>query len=318
MNTRFGVLLITMGDPATVSGVFPYLMKLFMDPLILRGVPGPLRPFIATYISVMKKEAVKEKYQAIGGGSPMDAITKRQAGALQSLLEGQNISVYHSNRYTEPSVQDAYREIKKDGIKKLLALPLYPHFSPAITGSSFDLLKKLMEKDMDPPEVVFHEGFGADPRFISLLAERTKKALSKVSGGGPAQAVFSAHSLPEDLIREGDPYMDNVMQSAAMLQEELGDRVAHVGFQSKGRAGMEWLKPETDEVLKQIAAEGVKGVAVAPISFVSENIETLYDCDILQKSLAESLGVKYARIKNFDDDADFIKFLAELTLEALA
>ena len=108
------------------------------------------------------------------------------------------------------------------------------------------------------------------------------------------------------------------MHSAAMLQEELGDRVAQVGFQSKGRAGMEWLKPETDAVLRQLAAEGVKGVALAPISFVAENIETLYDCDILQKSLAESLGMKYARIKNFDDDADFIKFLAELTLENLA
>ena len=131
-------------------------------------------------------------------------------------------------------------------------------------------------------------------------------------------AVLSAHSLPEDLVRQGDPYLDNVMHSAAMLQEELGDVTTQVGFQSKGRAGMEWLKPETDEVLRQIAARGVKGVAIAPISFVAENIETLYDCDILQKSLAESLGMKYARIKNFDDDADFIKFLAELAIEGLA
>jgi len=316
-DKKQGVLLITMGDPATLGGVFPYLMKLFMDPLILRGVPGPIRPFLAAYISIMKKEPVREKYQAIGGGSPMDAITRRQADALQGLLEGQNISVYHSNRYTQPSVQDAYRDIKKDGVKKLLALPLYPHFSPAITGSSFNILKKLMEKDMDPPETVFHEGFGADPRFITLLADRTREALSKVSGAGKVAAVLSAHSLPEDLIREGDPYLDNVMHSAAMLQEELGDARAQVGFQSKGRAGMEWLKPETDAVLRQLAAEGVKGVALAPISFVAENIETLYDCDILQKSLAQSLGMKYARIKNFDDDADFVKFLAELTLEVL-
>jgi ferrochelatase len=313
-----GVLLITMGDPANVSGVFPYLMKLFMDPLILRGVPGPIRPLLAAYISIMKKESVKERYQAIGGGSPMDAITKRQADALQDVLKGRDISVYHSNRYTQPSVQDAYRAIKRDGVKKLLALPLYPHFSPAITGSSFDLLKKMMEKDMDPPETVFHEGFGADPRFIRLLADRTLAALSKVSGAGRVAAVFSAHSLPEDLIRQGDPYLDNVMHSAAMLQEELGDEETQVGFQSKGRAGMEWLKPETDEVLRQIAAEGVKGVAVAPISFIAENIETLYDCDVLQKSLAESLGMEYARIKNFDDDADFIKFLAELAIEGLA
>lgn len=317
MDKKSGVLLITMGDPPALSGVFPYLMKLFMDPLILRGVPGPLRPFLAAYISTMKKELVKEKYQAIGGGSPMDAITKRQADALQRLLEGRNISVYHSNRYTKPSVQDAYRSIKRDGVKKLLALPLYPHFSPAITGSSFDLLKKLMEKDMDPPLAVFHEGFGADPRFIRLLAERTRDALSKISGAGKVAAVLSAHSLPDDLVRQGDPYLDNVMHSAAMLQEELGDIVAQVGFQSKGRAGMEWLKPETDAVLRQIAAEGVKGVAIAPISFVAENIETLYDCDILQKSLAESLGMKYARIKNFDDDEDFMKFLAELALENL-
>ncbi|MHB8173792.1 MAG: ferrochelatase [Nitrospirota bacterium] len=320
MNTKSGVLLITMGDPVDLRGVFPYLMRLFSDPLILRA-PGPLRPFLAYYISLMKKEPVKEKYQAIGGGSPMDAITERQAAALREALKDKDISVYHSNRYTRPSVQDAYKQIKNDGIKRLLALPLYPHFSPAITGSSFNLLKGLTEKDVDPPEIVYHEGFGADHRFIKLLAERTKEALLRLSVapevGRPASVIFSAHSLPEELISRGDPYLDNVMHSASMLQEELGEVRTHVGFQSKGRAGMEWLKPETDEVLKSLSAEGADGAVVVPMSFVSENIETLYDCDILQRSLTQSLGMRYERARSLDDDAGFIKFLAELALENL-
>ncbi len=312
-----------MGDPSDARGVFPYLMKLFMDPLILPA-PGPVRPFLALYISTMKKEPVKEKYQAIGGGSPMDAITERQAALLREALKEKNISVYHSNRYTSPSVQEAYRRIKSDGVKKLLALPLYPHFSPAITGSSFGLLKALAEKDADPPEVVYYEGFGADARFIKLLAERMRDALERLletipapDAGGPERPVsviFSAHSLPEELISKGDPYLDNVMQTASMLQEELGEISTHVGFQSKGRAGMEWLKPETDEVIKTVAASGSRGVAVVPVSFVSENIETLYDCDILQKSLAASLGMKYERAKSLDDAPAFIDFLAELAL----
>ncbi len=326
MNEK-AVLLMTMGDPSDVRGVFPYLMKLFMDPNILR-VPGPVRPFLAFYISLMKKEPVKEKYQAIGGGSPMDAITERQASALREALKDKSIFVYHANRYTAPSIQDAYRQIKSHGIRKLLALPLYPHFSPAITGSGFGLLKTLAEKDPDPPEVVYYEGFGADTRFIKLLAQRMRDALEKLLKAIPAHeageperpisVIFSAHSLPEELISKGDPYLDNVMQTASMLQEELGEISTHVGFQSKGRAGMEWLKPETDEVIKTVAASGSRGVAVVPISFVSENVETLYDCDILQKSLAASLGMKYERSNSLDDDPAFINFLAELALEKLS
>ncbi len=331
------VLLMTMGDPSDVRGVFPYLMKLFTDPHILPA-PGPMRPLLALYISTMRKEPVKEKYQAIGGGSPMDAITERQAGALREALRDKGISVYHANRYTMPSIRDAYRQIKEDGIKKLLALPLYPHFSPAITGSGFSVLKALAEKDPNPPEIVYYEGFGADPRFAALLAGRMRDALKRLtetlkaseaglpgSGGPetglpapPVSVIFSAHSLPEELISKGDPYLDHVLCAASMLQEELGDIRTRIGFQSKGRAGMEWLKPETDEEIKAAAVCGDRGVLVVPISFVAENIETLYDCDILQKSLAASLGMKYERTKSLDDAPAFINFLAALALERLS
>ncbi len=321
---------MTMGDPADVRGVFPYLTKLFMDPLILRA-PWPIRPLLALYIATIKKESVKEKYQAIGGGSPMDAITERQAGALRAALKDKNVSVYHANRYTIPSIRDAYRQIKRDGIGKLLTLPLYPHFSPVITGSGFGVLKALAEKDPDPPEIVYYEGFGADPGFIKLIGGRMHDALKRLTGavaaseaglpeaGLPAVSViFSAHSLPEELISMGDPYLDHVLCAASMLQEELGEVRTHVGFQSKGRAGMEWLKPETDGEIKAAAASGARGVLVVPISFVSENIETLYDCDVLQKSLAASLGMKYERTKSLDDDPAFINFLAGLAAEKLS
>ncbi len=328
MNNK-AVLLMTMGDPSDVRGVFPYLMKLFMDPHILPA-PGPIRPLLALYVATMRKEPVKEKYQAIGGGSPMDAITERQAAALRTALKDRDVSVYHANRYTMPSIRDTYRKIKGDGIGKLLAIPLYPHFSPAITGSGFGALKALAEKDPNPPEIVYYEGFGADPRFTALLSGRMHDALKRLTettpepgAGGPEaglpvlSVIFSAHSLPEELISRGDPYLDHVLCTASMLQEELGEIRTHVGFQSKGRTGMEWLKPETDEEIKAAAASGARGVLIVPISFVAENVETLYDCDVLQKSLASSLGMKYERTKSLDDDPAFIDFLAALAAEKL-
>src|SRR5512143_420953 len=151
-DNRNAVLLMTMGDPASQAEVFPFLLRLFSDPLIIRA-PWFVRYPLSLYISLKKLNSVKEKYALIGGGSPMNETTERQAKALEARLGG--AKVYVANRYCRPSTADAYSAIKRDGIRKLVALPLYPHYSPAITGSSFAALEALLKKDSSPPEVVW-------------------------------------------------------------------------------------------------------------------------------------------------------------------
>jgi ferrochelatase len=316
-----GVVLMTMGDPPDLDSVLPYLLKLFSDPLIVRA-PGVVRYPLSLYISLKKLDTVKARYEAINGGSPMNSITSHQASLLEERLASHGrFRVYVANRYSTPSTSEAYRKIKEDGIKKLVALPLYPHYSQAISGSSFKELQKLLDKDMDAPEVVWINSIATDPRFVSAQAARIRKYLAFIpdEAQSEVQVVFSAHSLPQEFVRQGDPYLDEITHAASALSEALGGYRTYLGFQSKGRPGMEWLKPETEEVLGGLARKGFKKVLLVPISFVAENIETLYDCDILYRDLAASLGIKqYIRARCLDDDPAFIDALAGIVLDRLA
>ena len=313
-----GVLLMTMGDPASQSEVLPFLLKLFSDPLIIRA-PWFVRYPLSLYISLKKLASVKEKYGLIGGGSPMNDMTERQAKALEERLGG-GVRVYVANRYCKPSTADAYRRIKADGIRKLVALPLYPHYSPAITGSSFRALESLLKRDPRPPDVEWIKSIATDPRFVEAYAAKVKDALAEFDGEGHGEipVLFSAHALPKKFIDEGDPYVSEIEAAVARLREHIGPVNGTVCFQSKGRPSMEWLRPETDDVLRELANEGHDKVVIAPISFVSENIETLYDVDILYRGMARSLGIKkFARARCLNDEPAFINALAKIIQETL-
>ena len=314
------VLLMTMGDPPDLASVFPYMMKLFTDPLIIRA-PSPVRYPLALYISLMKLDPVKAKYVAIGGGSPMNATTARQAELLEAALKARgDFRVYVANRYCAPSTAEAYKKIKEDGAKKVIALPLYPHYSQAVTGSSFKELEKLLERDMDAPEVVWIRSVSTDPGFIAAQAAKIRQALEEFPERERASVpvVFSAHSLPHEFIRQGDPYLDEIMHAVSALSGFLGLADMHVGFQSKGRKNIEWLRPETDDVLRELRAKGHENVLLVPVSFVSENIETLYDCDVLYRDLAQNLGFrKFVRARCMGEDPAFIAALAGIALDSL-
>ena len=313
------VLLMTMGDPSDLDGVFPYMRGLFSDPLIVPA-PAPVRYLLSYYIPLKKLSSVKARYKSIGGGSPMNAITERQAEVLEDKLNASGagqFKVYPANRYCPPTTEEAFRRAKRDGAEKLVALPLYPHYSPAITGSSFRELVRLMESESSPP-AVWIKGVAEDGRFVSALAEQVRRSLGTIKDGAYAdmEVVLSAHSLPRKFIDGGDPYMENVCAAADALGRELGIS-ARLGFQSKGRAGMEWLKPETETVLQELAAAGKKDVVLVPISFVSENIETLYDCDVAYMALARSLGMRLIRVPCLNADPVFIAALSSIVLDAL-
>jgi len=311
---------MTMGDPPSLSAIFPFLLRLFSDPAIIRA-PAAVRYPLSLYISLKKLSSIRERYRLIGGGSPMNHTTFMQAALLEKRLnEDGHFRVYIANRYSKPSTAQSYRLIKKDGIRKLVALPLYPHYSPAITGSSFKALQDLMAKDADPPQVRWVKSISSDPGYVAAFSAKVSEALESFTPEERKEVnvLFSAHSLPHDFIKAGDPYQDEIQKSLELVLKLVRPAHFRLCFQSKGRAGMEWLKPETDAVMRELAAEGVDNVVLAPISFVSENIETLFDVDILYKKLAASLGIsRFVRAKCMDEDPAFIDALTRIVLKNL-
>ena len=311
---------MTMGDPPSLSAIFPFLLRLFTDPAIIRA-PAVVRYPLSLYISLKKLSTIRKRYKLIGGGSPMNYTTFMQAALLEKRLnEEGHFRVYIANRYSKPSTAQSYKLIKKDGIKEIVALPLYPHYSPAITGSSFKSLEDLMELDDDPPDVKWVRSISSDPAYATAFSAKVAEAIESFppEERNEVNVLFSAHSLPHDFIKAGDPYLDEIQKSLELVLKIVNPAHFRLCFQSKGRAGMEWLKPETDAVMRELAAEGNDKVLLAPISFVSENIETLYDCDILYKKLASSLGItRFVRAKCMDEDPALIDALAGIVLKNL-
>lgn len=308
-----GVLLMTMGDVPDLPGVFPFLVRLFSDPSIIRA-PWFVRYPLSVYIAVKKLPTMLARYRAIGGGSPMNRITRMQADALEKRLnESGNFRVYVANRYCAPSTASAYKAMKKDGVGRIVALPLYPHYTTATTASNFAELESLIKKDKGAPEVVWVRSFASDPAFVSVFTRRITEALEALPDGERmgAEFLFSAHSLPHEFIKQGDPYLDEIRGMLAGVIKVLKPAHFHLCFQSKGGGKREWLKPETDEILKGLAEKGRESVVVVPVSFVAENIETLYDVDVMYREMAGRLGIKkFIRVRCLDDDPEFIDALA--------
>ncbi len=319
-NIPIGVMLMTMGDAASLSGVFPFLVRLFSDAAIIRA-PWYVRYPLSVYISLKKLPTMLTRYRAIGGGSPMNAITEKQARALEEKLSGYgNFRVFVANRYCGPDTKVAYRAAKREGVRKLVALPLYPHFSTATTGSSFDALKELIRKDPDPPDVVWISSYSSDEKFVVAFTGRIAEAIAELPEDERpgVQVLFSAHSLPHEFINQGDPYLDEIRGTLTGVIKLLKPPYFHLCFQSRGGGRREWLKPETEEVLKQLSDKGRNKAVIAPISFVAENIETLYDVDIMYREMAEGLGfTAFVRVRCLDDDPVFIEALADSVRSAL-
>jgi protoporphyrin/coproporphyrin ferrochelatase len=315
-----GVILVTMGDAPSLWGVFPFLVRLFSDPAIIRA-PWFVRYPLSVYISLKKLPTMLKRYRAIGGGSPMNAMTERQASALEDRLnEDASFRVFVANRYCSPDTKDAYKAAKRAGIKRLVVLPLYPHFSTATTGSSFDALKALIAKDPGPPEVSWIESYASDEAFVTAFSEKISEALNEFPEDErkDVQLLFSAHSLPHEFVAKGDPYLDEIRKTLTGVIKLLKPAYFHLCFQSKGGGKREWLKPETDEILRKLAEKGRGKVVLVPISFVAENIETLYDVEVMYREMAGKLGIdRFVRSRCLDDAPGYIDALAGIVRSSL-
>lgn len=312
-----GVLLLNLGGPDSLDAVKPFLYNLFSDREIIKLGPPFLQKPIAAFIAATRSGKTRSMYSLIGGKSPILEITKAQAAVLEEVLnsretpEDKPYRVYIGMRYWHPFIGDTVKQMHSDGIKNVIALGLYPHYSIATTGSSVEKMKEAM-KDYPGLSLRCIQSWYDHPLYIDAVVEQINNGLAQFEG--KPEVLFSAHSLPQKFIDDGDPYLKEIEGTIAAITKKIGIRW-HLSFQSKS-GPVKWLEPSTEHMLGELALKGVKDLLVVPISFVSDHIETLYEIDILYKDMAAVLGINLKRTESLNTSPTFIKALAEIVARA--
>jgi len=308
---KTAVLLLQMGGPDSLEAVEPFLYNLFSDRDIIKIGPAFLQPFIARRIVKRRAPKSAANYRDIGGKSPLRELTEQQAAELEKLL-GDGYRCFVAMRYWTPFTVEALAAIRQAGIGRVIALSLYPHYSRATSGSSFNELERCLSAAKPRPDVSYIRQFYDHPLYIQALAEKIEQGLSGFSDRSTVQLFFSAHSLPQSFIADGDPYLDHIQATVRLVMERFEGVSHHLAFQS--RAGpVKWLEPSTGDKLKELAAQGHRQVLMVPLSFVSDHIETLHEIDIEYREEAHKLGISdFKRMESLNSSPAFIACLADL------
>jgi ferrochelatase len=309
---KIAIVLFNLGGPDSLEAVQPFLRNLFGDPAII-GLPAWLRLPLARFIAHRRTPKALGIYERIGGGSPILGQTEAQARALEEALGGEHEwRGYVCMRYWHPMTERVVQSVRRFAPDRIVLLPLYPQFSTTTTASSFAAWKKAANFTAPTVEI---ESYSTEPGFIRASVELVKQGLTE-AGAGPKRVLFSAHGLPEKVIKRGDPYQRQVEATAAAIAEHLGSVDWSVCYQS--RVGpLKWIGPSTDaEVMR--AGKDQFSIVLYPLSFVSEHSETLVELDIEYRHLAENAGVpKYVRVPTVGTHPQFIHGLANLVRAAL-
>ena len=279
-------MLMAYGSPSKPEDVRPYLED-------VRGG----RP-----VSDEAVEELVERYRRIGGRSPLDDVTEAQRAALERELGG---PVFVGMKHWRPRIAEAVEAALAAGATRIVGLVLAPHYSRLSIGGYRERLEKALA---DRAGLVLVESWHDEPAFIEALAERVR--------GTDAWVVFTAHSLPERILDEGDPYRDQLLETARLVAERAGVERWSFAFQSASPTGEPWLGPDVLEELEHLRAEGVDKVLTAPVGFVADHLEILWDLDVEARERAVELGLEWARTESLNDEPVFIHALAELVRKA--
>lgn len=319
-SPKTAVLLLNMGGPDSLESVRPFLYNLFSDPDIIRlPLSWLFQKPLAWTISTRRGEEARKNYAMMGGASPILPWTRRQADALKSLLEEQNAGewpVYIAMRYWHPFTEATVDAIIKDGVTRLIVLPLYPHFSYTTTGSSLNALKRELERRRFQPELTIVPPYYNHPLYLDAMRECVAEGLDSNTWGCPKESVrvlFSAHSLPlKHIKRMKDPYPEQIEECARLIMEAFPENPWDLCFQSQvGK--IPWLGPSVEGVLHYFAGENRDNILIVALSFVSDHVETLVEIDKLYLPLAKALEIEYChRAPTLNDRPAFIKAMAAL------
>jgi ferrochelatase len=289
-----GVIVMAYGTPRGLDDVERY----YTD--IRRGRPPP--PELLQELTA--------RYEAIGGRSPLYEITEAQRIGLEKRLDG--VRTYLGQKHSPPFISDAVQSMAADGVDRIVGLVLAPHYSKMSVG---DYRKRVSaardEAGLDAPVDVV-ESWHLEPGYVAFLAARVRDAQALLSPEAQARhvVVFTAHSLPEAILRGGDPYPRQLQETADAVASAAAIARHTIGWQSAGRTADPWIGPDVLEVIERLAAEGARGIVVCPCGFVSDHLEVLYDVDVECMQAATALGVELVRTESPNDDAEFLDVLA--------
>ena len=248
-------------------------------------------------------EELKSRYRAIGG-SPLTAITRAQASAIGARLR---LPAFVGMKHASPFVADGAAEAAKAGVRRLVGLPLAPHFAEMSLGGYLRSLEMAW-----PGEVLFVPGFHDHPAFINAVQKLLSERLAE---SWPQRLFFTAHSLPARIVAEGDGYFDRLIESCHLVEAGMKLPPWEFAFQSASTTGEPWLGPD---LLSAIERSSVRDVLVCPIGFVADHLEILYDLDIEAQGFAQSRGIKLRRTASFNDRPDFVAAMADIVSDVLA
>jgi ferrochelatase len=311
-DQKIAVILLNLGGPERIEDVRPFLYNLFSDRLIIRLGPAFMQKPLAWWIA--KKRAPKSQgyYRQIGGGSPLNRITNEQCKALEHLLNGTgDFRVVMAMRYWKPYAREVLADLAAQGVTRLVALTLYPHYSIATTGSSLRDLQDVMAEMTELFDLVEIASWPDQKKYIDCLVRRIQAGVREQEG---TEVVYSAHSLPVKFVEEGDPYLEHLNRTIQAVENKTGVK-GHLCFQSRS-GPVEWLSPSTPDTIEDLAQKGCKRILMVPISFVSDHVETLCEIDIQYKELAACRGVELERTPSLNVDSLFIEALKELVITA--
>ena len=297
------VLIMAYGTPSSVDRMQCYLSD-------IRGG----RPMSEEFI-----EEFRHRYELIGG-SPLTRLTYDQAKKTNEALQrrGFDWPVYVGMRHWSPWIKDAIGQMYLHGIEEAVGLVMAPHYSVMSIGKYWAKIEEAQKMHGTHIKFSYVNSWYEQPNFLQAVEHHVQAGFEKFAPEARDQVklVFSAHSLPARLIKMGDPYDDQLKSNAKIVAERLGKVDWMFSYQSAAHTGEPWLGPQIEEVIPELAKEGYKHVLVAPIGFVCDHVEVLYDIDIEAKQIAQEHGIQLERIEMMNSDPMFIEAVADAVLAA--
>jgi protoporphyrin/coproporphyrin ferrochelatase len=316
---RVGVLLINLGTPDApeTAAVRRYLGEFLSDPRVIE-IPRYLwQPLLRGVILRTRPKRSAHAYKQVwtDQGSPLAAITRRQAAALQQRLGGA-VLVDWGMRYGNPGIPAALRSMIGKGCRRILLAPLYPQYCAATTATANDAAFAFLATLRWQPTSRTLPPYHDDPAYIDALRDHLRRQLDGL-GWEPERLLLSFHGMPERTLRLGDPYHCHCQKTARLLGDALG-RDVDIAFQSRfGRS--KWLEPATDQVLARYTSQGIRSVAVAAPGFSADCIETIEELGIRgRETFVEGGGERFALLECLNDSDEGMKMLEVLVRRELA
>lgn len=295
------VLLIAFGGPTSPQEIRPFLAR------VTEGLPIPPE----------RLEEVAHHYEAVGGKSPLNDITLRQAAALQNLMSGRGVPlpVYVGMRNAPPFFADTLARMRQAGVKRALGVILSSHRTEASWGRyQKNIADARAEAGADAPEIEYCGGWHDHPLFTQTWVELLQSAFERIAAARRSSTplIFTAHSLPVPMAARS-PYVEQLNTSARLIAENFGHALWTLAYQSRsGKPADPWLEPDIHRCLRDFAAAGARNVVVAPIGFVSDHVEVLYDLDIEAKATATEAGIEMIRASCPNDHPTFIRMMGDV------